>query len=268
MAACEVDLGESGLAVGVADCEAGICAVPAGPFVMGAAEPAFPDQCPPRWVELSAFSIDQTEVTRAAWSACHADGACPEAPPCESVADVDDPDQLPVACVDHAEAAAFCAWAGGRLPTEAEWEKAARGDDGAPWAWGPQPPSCVDANFRFNSAYCKGGLVEVGSYEFPGVGAAGDSGRSAYGLLDTVGNAWEWTADWYDAGYYRRAPDRDPPGPDSCSIDVDGELAACRYQVLRGGAYNTTQDTTRGSARSFGEPGLRDVNLGFRCAYP
>ncbi len=265
---CAVELGESGLAVGEANCTDGVCEVPAGSFVMGADLDGFPDQCPPRRVELSAFAIDETEITRSAWASCEAAGACPALPACPSISAHDDEGALPATCVTWDEAQGFCAWAGGRLPTEAEWEKAARGTDGAPWAWGPVPPSCLEANFRFSSATCYGGVIEVGRLAAPdSVDAQVSSTRSAYGLVDTVGNAWEWVADWYDARYYQDAPDVDPPGPEQCAQGVDAARGTCRYRVIRGGGYNVTQDATRGSARASGVPELRDGNLGFRCAY-
>lgn len=265
---CLVDLEYSGEAEGQASCREGICEVPAGPFVMGAANPQAPDQCPVRQVELSAFAIDEVEVTRAAWRGCVSDGACEELRHCESQATYQDEDLLPAVCITWEQAAAYCAWAGGRLPTEAEWEKAARGTQGAAWAWGSTAPSCSTANYRYVNAYCRGGVVEVGSYdvvedELSTVASA----RSAHGLLDTVGNAWEWVGDWYDAGRYRDAPDVDPQSPEQCRLDPDGDPEECRYRVMRGGGYNSTQDTTRGAARSFADPALWDVNLGVRCAY-
>ena len=111
-------------------------------------------------------------------------------------------------------------------------------------------------------------MVQVGTYEFP-IDAETQitATASGFGLLDVTGNAWEWTADWFDAGWYRDSVDVDPPSPESCSLDVDGEPGECRYRVLRGGAWNTTQDTTRTTTRSFMAPDLADDNIGFRCAY-
>lgn len=266
--ACAQAVEHSGEAVGSVDCTDGVCEVPAGDFVMGAADPSSPDQCPERRVTLSAFAIDQHEVTRGEWAACVAAGACAEPPACPTKAEVQDESLLPVVCVDWQEARDYCAWRGGRLPSEAEWEKAARGDEGAVWPWGPQAPACTMANFRYVTSYCRGGVVEVGTYaEVTDPTASVEVGRSAWGLLDTVGNAWEWVEDWYDAGRYRDAPDTDPGSPEQCRLDPEDQPGECRYRVVRGGAYNTTEATTRGSARSFADPGLRDVNLGLRCAY-
>ena len=160
-------------------------------------------------------------------------------------------------CLTWQQAADYCDWSGGRLPTEAEWEKAARGTDGAIWAWGAQPPTCNHANFRFVTTYCNLATVEVGSYPF----------TSPFGLSDTVGNVWEWTDDWYDAGYYRDAPDLDPPGPDSCRMTPEGVKDACEYRVIRGGAYNTPESVVEGSARSIARPDITDPNIGFRCVW-
>ncbi len=256
---CAVEEPGGGAVLGQQSCTDGVCEVPAGDFVMGSANPVHPDQCPPRVVTLSAFAIDETEVTAARWKSCVSAGGCQEPPECPSEAEYTELGQLPVVCVGWQEAADFCAWAGGRLPTEAEWEKAARGEDGALWAWGSQPPSCERANFRYISAYCQGGIMDVGSYS--------DDTRSAFGLLDVVGNAWEWTADGYDADYYTEAPDVDPPGPTSCNIELEREPGECSHRVIRGGGFNTTQDTTLGSTRSFSPPDFWDNNIGFRCAY-
>lgn len=256
--ACAVEEAFSGDVVGTADCTDGVCEVEAGPFWMGAANPARPDQCPPRQVTLSAYAIDRTEVTIARWNDCVTAGHCEAMPEqCLTPVALEEPDHAPVTCIDQAAAAAYCAWVGGRLPTEAEWEKAARGEDGAIWAWGSTAPTCASANFREVTTYCELGPVEVATYEE----------RSAYGLADTVGNVWEWTADSFDAGYYRDAPDTDPPGPTECALDLGLERGECTQASIRGGAFNTREDIAMGAARSFAPPDLIDLNLGFRCAY-
>jgi formylglycine-generating enzyme required for sulfatase activity len=253
--------GPGGLVAGSQNCSGGICEVESGAFWMGMLDPNHPERCPERQVELTAFAIDQTEVTRLQYSACTEDGEC-TAPPehCQSEVKGSDAEYQPVICVDWEQASAYCAWTGSRLPTEAEWEKSARGTDGAEWAWGLEPPRCTTANHRAEVSYCEVGVIEVGSYP---------KSISAYGLLDTVGNAWEWTQDWYDARYYGDSPDTDPPGPDEdeCAETAEDERTECRFKVMRGGAFNTTQDNTRGAARSGVEPDRWDVNIGFRCAY-
>ena len=254
--ACEVE-GAGGTVKGVHACKDGICELAAGASWMGEAAPAYPDRCPAHQVQLSAFAADQAEVKRSAYADCVEAGVC-EAPasPCAILSEEEA--SLPAACIRWGDARDYCAWRGGRLPTEAEWERAARGEDGAIWPWGEVPPTCNDANFRFASSYCEVGVVAVGSYP---------DRATASGLLDTSGNVWEWVEDWYDAGYYRDGPEVDPPGPEACRDLPEGEPGECRYKVMRGGAFNTAEQTTRGTARSFADPEVQDVNLGFRCAY-
>jgi len=247
--------GGGGQAIGVPSCMDGRCFVPAGSFWMGSEEE---DACPVRSVELSAFWIDQMEVTHGEWASCVAAGDCDPAPEhCRFWLDDHDPERQPVTCIDWDAASAYCISVGGRLPSEAEWEKAARGTDQAEWAWGPASPSCLLANYRFSPTYCFEGLIEVGYFA---------DVTSPFGLHDTVGNAWEWVSDWYDPRYYRVAPNIDPVGPDCTEGDVY-ENGACRARVIRGGAFNTTKLTTRAHARSFADPAVADDDMGFRCAY-
>jgi formylglycine-generating enzyme required for sulfatase activity len=266
---CEIPNPGGGRTLGPKSCTDGVCEVKASEFVMGDANPDRPEQCPARVVELGVFSMDEREISNADWEECVNAGACEEAPSwCESLVPYQEHDQLPVVCISWYEALDYCEWVGGRLPTEAEWEKAARGTDGPLWPWGNLSPSCATANFRYVADYCKGGVVAVGSYEFP-IDAETPISETAsgFGLLDVTGNAWEWTADWFDAGWYRDAEDIDPAGPESCSLDVGGEREECLYKVIRGGAWNTTQDTTRTTSRSFIDPAISDDNISFRCAY-
>ncbi len=255
---CAVADGSSGQSVGVESCSGEVCVVASGEFWMGESSAEVPERCPARQVQLSEFAIDQHEVTIDAYDACVAAGGCTaRAEPCEAAGEVFEAGEVPATCMTWQQAADYCGWAGGRLPTEAEWEKAARGTEGALWAWGSAPPTCLDANFRFVTTYCSLGLLEVGRY----------ATRSAFGLMDTVGNAWEWTADWYDAGYYRDAPDTDPAGPESCRLLADGAPGECTARVIRGGAYNTVENTVRGTTRGFAVPTITDLNIGVRCAY-
>ncbi len=226
--------------------------VPAGPFVRGSTpdDPrAYDDESPQRTIDLDAFRIARTETTNREFAGCVAAGACraPQSdgsgtpPRYYSAAEYA---EFPVVNVTWEDAAGFCQWAGGRLPTEAEWEKAARGTDGAVYPWGDSAPSCALANFN----NCVGEPSAVGSYS---------SGASPFGALDMAGNVWEWVADWYDKGYYAAAPDTNPLGPSS------GE-----GRVFRGGAWDDAAGLMRAAYRdAFLDRSFNLALVGFRCAW-
>ena len=223
--------------------------VPAGEFTMGAADPdtsADDDEKPAHTVYLDAFWIDRTEVTNAMYAGCVQAGACqvPRKPGSATRASYyPNPEfaDYPVIYVAWDDAAAYCAWAGRRLPAEAEWEKAARGVDGRRYPWG-EGIGCERANY----GGCLGDSAAAGSY--PG-------GASPYGALDMAGNVWEWVQDWYDASYYDRSPDANPPGPAS----GDG-------RVVRGGSWDSEVWDVRESYRDWSSPGYHYGYIGFRCA--
>jgi iron(II)-dependent oxidoreductase len=214
-------------------------AVAAGQFWMGS-DDGGDDEEPRRRVALDGFSIDKFEVTKALYQKfMSATGRA--APQYWNDSKFNDPQQ-PVVGVSWQDADAFCRWAGKRLPTEAEWEKAARGKDGSKYPWG----DTWDAS-RANSSESKlGATAKVGSY--PG-------GASPYGAHDMAGNVWEWVADWYDKDYYKRGPDRNPKGPDTGT-----------NRVLRGGSWYDNPINLRAADRFNYPPGLRSIDIGFRCA--
>jgi formylglycine-generating enzyme required for sulfatase activity len=219
--------------------------VPAGSFNMGSsAGPA--DEQPEHSVYLDAFWIDKTEVTNAMYSLCVQSGSCLK-PYNQSNTHFNyypDPTyaDYPVIDLKWSSAEAYCAWAGRRLPTEAEWEKAARGTDGRAYPWGNILPNSSLLNFN-NPA---GDTVRVGSYP---------QGASPYGALDMAGNVTEWVADWYDAGYYAVSPQSNPAGP------ADGQ-----FKVLRGGSWHSDVYSIRSADRHYLAPDIRDIVVGFRCA--
>jgi formylglycine-generating enzyme required for sulfatase activity len=211
----------------------------AGEFIMGSDEGDIDEQ-PMHTVYLDAFYIDRTEVTNAQYRECAEAGACSQ--PQDTVW-YNDPNRAehPVVWVSWCQANDYCRWAGERLPTEAEWEKAARGTDGRTYPWGEG----IDCD-RAQYSECGGGTVPVGSKP---------QGASPYGALDMAGNVWEWVADWYDSGYYSRSPGRNPPGPDYG-----------RYRVLRGGSWYDGQRDARCAIRFLYNPWIRFNDVGFRCA--
>ena len=204
--------------------------VPAGPFPRGSTRGG-DDERPVKVRTLPAFRIDRTEVTRAMYARCVAAHRCAPLAAIDLVAEP----KLPVTSVNWSEAHAFCAFAGGRLPSEDEWEKAARGSDGREYPWGNNL-DCARANWgNFeNEGPCAGKNpgkpVAVGSYP---------QGASPYGLLDMAGNVWEWVADKYD---------RDPT-----------------RRVVRGGSCCSYFVEPRAANRNAWDPGHRDGDLGFRC---
>jgi formylglycine-generating enzyme required for sulfatase activity len=212
--------------------------VPAGEFVMGSEE--YDNEKPRHRVHLDGFHIDKYEVTNALYQRFMS--ATGHQAPAYWSDSTWNGAQQPVVGVSWHDADAYCRWAGKRLPAEAQWEKAARGTDGRKYPWGEH----WDAS-RANSGESKlGKTTAVGSYP---------RGASSYGAFDMAGNAWEWVADWYDGDYYKRSPERNPPGAESGSL-----------KVLRGGSWYGSALNLRSSDRSYDTPDNRDFNLGFRCA--
>ena len=221
--------------------------VPAGEFLMGssAENSDNADERPQHTVYLDAFWIDQTEVTNAQFRQCVAAGVCQAPTDCyfrDPTFDDASKTDHPVVCVDWHGAETYCQWVGARLPTEAEWEKAARGTDGRVYPWGDSAADCDRAQLL----WCDGKTVPAGSKA---------AGASPYGALDMVGNVWEWVNDWYDSGYYSVSPANNPPGPASGS-----------EKVKRGSSWYDFVSHTHATDRDFNPPTSRFSDTGFRCA--
>jgi len=216
--------------------------VPAGDFLMGSTDAdklAGGGEKPQRSIYLDGYWVYRTEVTVAQYQAyCAAiDEAMPEDAP-----EWGWKDTHPMVCVNWKEARAYAKWAGAKLPSEAQWEKAARGTDGRIYPWG----NAWDADRCNNFATGPEKTMAVGS--FP-------DGASPYGCLDMAGNVWEWCEDWYGTDYYQLSPDRNPKGPDG------GE-----GRVLRGGSWiRTDPDGFRCANRVSSTPSNRGGYGGFRC---
>lgn len=208
--------------------------VPAGPFPMGSTMEA--NEQPVHTVALAAFWIMETEVTNAFYAQCVNADAC--TPPANATWQEPELANHPVTDVDWAQAVAYAIWAGGRLPTEAEWEKAARGTEEQLFPWAGESTDETRLNLLST------GAMPVGS--FP-------AGASPFGLLDMAGNVEEWVADWYSPDYYATSPAEDPPGP-----------ATGLLRVVRGGSFNSNRGGVRTTARGRAQPDAHFPSIGFR----
>lgn len=222
--------------------------IPAGPFLMGTQSPkGRADEWPQRKVHVDAFAIDQVEVTNERYLAFVATTGHRNPPNpygTGALASAKGIEQLPVVQVTWYDAKAYCAWAKKRLPTEAEWEKAARGTDGRTFPWGNEEPTSTRANFDREWVNEKT-LYAVGSLS---------GGDSPYGIKDMSGNAREWVQDWYDPDYYQNAPTTNPQGPDKGIV-----------RVIRGGSWHSPLADITSTARGRGGFALQTHGTGFRC---
>ncbi len=217
--------------------------VPAGEFAYG---PGTVSNPPQQKVYLDAFWIDRTEVTNAQYARCVSAGAC-DVPLLETLYADPARSEHPVVWVSHTEAETFCAWAGGRLPAEVEWEKAARGTDGRKFPWGDEL-STERANF-YDSGL--GDSCPVGSYP---------QGASPYGALDMAGNVYEWTRDlWRTDEAYLENPIL-PAG-----VRPTGKHPIGHHYTMRGGSWAQLDDRITTYARTNEEPVWRTKDMGFRC---
>ncbi len=195
---------------------------------------------------LSAYEIDRTEVTQDEYQRCVGGGACsaPGNSGCATYAPAAKP-KHPVTCVTWDQADRFCRWAGKHLPTEAQWEKAARGSEGRAYPWGDGEPDCTLAQFEL-CTYQSGSTLEVASLP---------QGNSPSGAADLAGNAAEWVADWYSASAYSSAAKTDPQGPGAGTL-----------RVVRGGGWESISTDLRASRRKGLDPNTVSASIGFRCA--
>lgn len=238
--------------------------VPAGSVYMGGLDVLLEnDELPAHHVQLHAFWIDQVEVTNGMYGLCVQAGACrlPAKLNSDNRGDYFGSPEFkdyPVVHVAWYDADSYCSWAGRRLPTEAEWERAARGDDMRTFPWGDEPPNANNSN----SLNILGDTSRVGSYA---------QGAGPFGALDMSGNVWEWVADYYDSNYYSGSPQANPTGPGDGGLDF--------MRVIRGGSFQddlvSLRIPNRGreagpnlSAISGGDSfyGSSSVRIGFRCA--
>jgi len=241
--------------------------IPAGNFTMGS-DNGQPDEAPMHQVYLDDYWIDTTEITNEMYGLCVEAGNCK--PPLQTGSYTRTIyygetkfANYPVIYVDWDMANAYCEWSGARLPTEAEWEKAARGEDMRIFPWGnawdvqlhrrlnfadkhtPETTSDVNLNDGYRDT------APVGSYS---------QGKSPYGVYDMAGNVWEWVADWYDPLYYQSSPSNDPQGP-------NGPTRAISGHVLRGGSWVAADESIFHTSNRNGlEPTGFSESIGFRCA--
>lgn len=237
--------------------------IPVGPFLMGSDKKvdrnAYPAELPQRTIHLDAYEIDQFEVTTVQYLKY---ALAKDLPPLidwqydggnfqETMA------SHPVMHVSWADADAYCKWAGKRLPTEAEWERAARGEDGRIYPWGNQPAGLSRANFgrtglsgpvrdRPERLVLYPPIISVDKY---------DNAVGPYGTFQMAGNVAEWVADWYDKDYYKTAPDRNPKGPENGT-----------QKSFRGGGWIDSTPSVRGAQRNGTDPSTKMNWIGFRCA--
>lgn len=237
--------------------------IPAGTFLMGSDKKvdrnAYQPEFPQRRVYLDAYEIDKYEVTTVQFLKFVL--ATDRKPLIDWQYEGGNFQETmanhPVMHVSWFEAEAYCQWAGKRLPTSAEWEKAARGEDGRIYPWGNEPAGLSRANFgrtglsgpvrdRPERLLLYPPIISVDKY---------DNGVSPYGVFQLAGNVAEWTADWYDPHYYKTAPDRNPKGPEKGT-----------QRAFRGGGWIDSTPSVRPAQRNGTDPNTKMNWLGFRCA--
>jgi formylglycine-generating enzyme len=219
--------------------------IPEGPFTMGSQD-GDPDEVPEHQVFLKGFFMDRNEVTQTEYTRF---AKMTKRPMPRIEVFEDDQSKLlqpefAVMSVTWDDAMAYCKWAGKRLPTEAEWEKAGRGEGKRKYPWGEK--------FAVNAANVNG---SEDGYKYLAPPGSFEAGRSPYGIFDMTGNVAEWVADSYDEHYYKKSPYRDPKGPDNADL-----------KVVRGGSWRETEHNARLSKRFAAKHWRTDITIGFRCA--
>ena len=227
-----------------------MAAIPTGCFDMGDSySEGGSDELPVHEVCITGFYMDVYEVTNGQYAACVDDGGCtvPASNGSATTATYygnTDYDDFPVIHVSWTQASTYCEWMGKRLPTEAEWEYAARGGlEGARYPWGDDITG-GDANYQDSGDQWDNDTSPVGYYASNG-----------FGLFDVAGNVWEWVNDWYSPDYYQVSPTDDPQGPDAGTT-----------RVLHGGSWSSTANTLRAANRADRVPDHTGIRIGFRCA--
>lgn len=272
-------------AISAADCEAesparakqnraqapqGMVYVSGGSFLMGnSADTGDDDERPAHSVCLAGFYIDRHEVTNAQFkefveatgyvtSAEH-NASTPEERtwrhPYGAESNAEEAPDHPVVCISWEDANAYARWAGKRLPTEAEWEKAARGTDGRIYPWGDEDLTAAQANIADKSAALKWSDTSLDdTHKMAAPVGSFPEGKSVYGAEDMAGNVWEWCLDWWDRDYYKESLSHNPAGPQS------GE-----FRVIRGGSWFYDPLGARTTMRIYFRPENNSAAIGFRC---
>jgi formylglycine-generating enzyme required for sulfatase activity len=229
--------------------------IPASEFIMGSNQ-GHEDEEPPHTVYLDAYYIDKYEVSNGHYE------LCVQLKTCLRPIDYSSYQRLsyygnplfanyPVVNVTYEMARAYCEdWRGARLPTEAEWEKAARGTNGSTFPWGDEI-SCEFANYRDKDCNRTRDTSRVTSFE---------NGVSDYGIYNMSGNVWEWVKDWYSPAYYLNSPVENPQGPEHAVVGI--------YYIKRGGSFQDEGEKLRATNREQNDPTNYGSNLGLRCVLP
>jgi len=231
--------------------------IASGPFTMGSNNEGLPNERPEHTVALDAFYIDKYEVTLNLYRR-FLEAEKREAPQTwddEAATTVGD---RPAIGMTWESAALYCKWAGKRLPTEAEWEKAARGGDARRYPWGDMQPFVDIANYNRGIWVSEAITLVAVTSGLEGMSVRHglkEGGKSPFGVFHMAGNAAEWVADWYERDYYQKSPEKNPSGP-----------ASGEKRVLRGGSWADLPTALRVTARFSAEPDFEDRTTGFRCA--